>query len=90
MQHVVGQPEHLQHKVFLSLKQSLMPTYFSATRKIRDGTSDTNKHLLKSNADGYGCKTHYTGSEDSNTMTPSGKKLYYLLLSVLAMSSETA
>jgi hypothetical protein len=30
-------------------------------------------------------KTHYTGSEDSNTMAPSGMNLYHLLFLVLAV-----
>jgi hypothetical protein len=42
-----------------------------------------NKHPLRSNTEGYCSKTHYTDSEDSNTMVLSGRKM----LSVLAASN---
>jgi hypothetical protein len=36
-----------------------------------------NKHSLRNNPKDYGGKTHYTGSQNSDTTAPSGKKLYY-------------
>jgi len=38
-----------------------------------------NEHPLQSNTKGYGCKTHYNVSQDSDTIAHSGRKLYYLL-----------
>jgi hypothetical protein len=48
-----------------------------------------NKHLLGSIAEGYGYKTHWADSEDSDTAASTGKKLYYLQLSVLVASART-
>jgi hypothetical protein len=36
-----------------------------------------NKHSLGSNTKGYGGKTHSTGSQNSDTTAPSGRKLYH-------------
>jgi hypothetical protein len=47
------------------------------------------KRPFRSNAKGYGSRTRYTDSEDSNTMASSDGKLYYLLFLVLATSPGT-
>jgi len=49
-----------------------------------------NKHPLRSNAERYGNKTQKTDSEDSETTTPSGRKLYYFPFSVLVASPGTS
>jgi hypothetical protein len=36
-----------------------------------------NKHSLRSNTKGYGVKTHYTDSQNSDTTAPSGRELYH-------------
>jgi hypothetical protein len=48
-----------------------------------------NKHSLKSNTKGYGGKTHYTDSQNSDTTAPSGRDLYHLYFSFQAASPET-
>jgi hypothetical protein len=48
-----------------------------------------NKHPLRSNTKGYGGKTHYTESQNSDTTAPSGRKLYHLQFSLQAASPET-
>jgi hypothetical protein len=48
-----------------------------------------NKHPLKSNAEGYGGKTHQPDSEDSDTTASSGRKLYYYSFSVPVASPGT-
>jgi hypothetical protein len=35
-----------------------------------------NKHSLSSNTKGYGGKTHYTDSQNSDTTEPNGRELY--------------
>jgi hypothetical protein len=47
------------------------------------------KHLLRSNANGYGGKTHYTDSQDSDTTARSGREPYHLQFSLQAASPET-
>jgi hypothetical protein len=47
-----------------------------------------NKHSLRSNTKGYGGKTHYTNSQNSDTTAPSGRKLYHLQFSLQATSPE--
>jgi hypothetical protein len=47
-----------------------------------------NKHLPTSNAEVYGCKTDYTDLEDNDAMTPSGRKVYHMPLSILVVSSK--
>jgi hypothetical protein len=48
-----------------------------------------NKHSLRSNAKGYGGKTHQTDSLNSDTTAPSGRELYHLQFSLHAASPET-
>ena len=62
--------------VFLSCKQIFMQLHCSAIRKsLISFNMNKNKHPPKSNAEGYGCKTHWTDSEGSDTIVPSGRKL---------------
>jgi len=37
-----------------------------------------NKHPLRNNTKGYGGKTHYTDSHNSDTTAPSVRELYHL------------
>jgi hypothetical protein len=48
-----------------------------------------NKHLLRSNTNVYGGKTHQTGSQNSDTTAPIGRELYRLEFSLEAASPET-
>jgi hypothetical protein len=48
-----------------------------------------NKHSLRSNTKGYGGKTHYTDSQNSDTTASSGRELYHLQFSLQAASPET-
>jgi hypothetical protein len=48
-----------------------------------------NKHSLRSNAKGYGGKTHETDSQNSDTTTHSGRELYHLQFSLQAASPGT-
>jgi len=42
--------------------------------KSQVALTDNNKHLPRSNADGYSHKTHWTDSDDGNTKQPCGSK----------------
>jgi hypothetical protein len=48
-----------------------------------------NKHVLRSNTKGYGGKTHYIDSQNSDTTAPSGRELYHLQFSLRTASPET-
>jgi hypothetical protein len=50
--------------------------------------NNNNKHSLRSNTKGYGGKTHYTNSQNSNTTAPSGRELYHLQFSLQAAGQE--
>jgi hypothetical protein len=50
---------------------------------------NNNKHSLRSNTNGYGDKTHYNDSQNSDTPAPSGTGLYYLQFSLQEASPET-
>jgi hypothetical protein len=50
---------------------------------------NNNKHSLGSNTKGYGGKTHYTDSQNSNTTAPSGRELYHLQFLLQVASPET-
>jgi hypothetical protein len=52
--------------------------------------NNNNKHSLRSNTKGYGGKTHYTDSQNSDTSAPSGKELYHSQFSLQAASPETS
>jgi hypothetical protein len=54
-----------------------------------NNNNNNNKHSLRSNAKGYGGKTHNTDSQSSDTTTPSGKELYHLQFSLQAACPET-
>jgi hypothetical protein len=47
------------------------------------------KHLLRSNTQGYGGKTHYTDSQNTDTTARSGRELYHLQFLLQAASPET-
>jgi hypothetical protein len=49
-----------------------------------------NKHSLISNTKGYGGKTHWTDSQNSDTTASSGRELYHLQFSLQAASPETS
>jgi hypothetical protein len=51
--------------------------------------NNNNKHSLRSNTKGYGGKSHYTDSQNSDTTAPSGRKLYHLQFSLQAATPET-
>jgi hypothetical protein len=44
---------------------------------------------IGSNTKGYGGKTHYTDSQNSDTTAPSSRDLYHLQFSLQAASPET-
>jgi hypothetical protein len=46
-------------------------------------------YSLRSNTKGYGDKTHYTDSQNSDITVPSGRDLYHLQFSLQAASPET-
>jgi hypothetical protein len=46
-------------------------------------------YSLRSNTKGYGGKTHYADSQNSDTTAPSGRELYHLQFSLQAASPET-
>jgi hypothetical protein len=48
-----------------------------------------NKHSLRSNTKGYGGKTRYTDSQNSDTTTPISRELHHLQFSLQAVSPET-
>jgi hypothetical protein len=51
--------------------------------------NNNDKHLLRSNTKGYGCKTHYNDSQNSDTTALSGRELYHLQFSLHAASPES-
>jgi hypothetical protein len=48
-----------------------------------------NKNSLRSNIKGYGGKTHYTDTQNSDTTSPRSRELYHLQFSLQAASPET-
>jgi hypothetical protein len=52
--------------------------------------NNNNKHSLRSNTKGYGDKTQYTDSQNSDTTAPSGRELYHLQFSLQLASPETS
>jgi hypothetical protein len=64
--------------------------HFTYNRKPRVAlNTNNNKHSLRSSTKGYGGKTHYTNSQNSDTTAPSGRELYHLQFSLQAASPET-
>jgi hypothetical protein len=51
--------------------------------------NNKSKNLLRSNTKGYGNKTHFTDSQNSDTTAPSGRELNLLQFSLQAASPET-
>jgi len=51
--------------------------------------NNNNKHSLRSNTKGYGGKTHYTDSQNSDITASIGWELYHLQFSRQAASPET-
>jgi hypothetical protein len=47
------------------------------------------KHSLRKTTKGYGGKTHYTGSQNSDTTAPIGRELYHLQFSLQAAGPGT-
>jgi hypothetical protein len=58
-------------------------------RVVNEIYAYNNKRTLRSNIKGYGGKTHYTVSQNSDTTAPSGRELYHLQFSLQATSPET-
>jgi hypothetical protein len=54
-----------------------------------NNNNNNNEYLLRSNTKGYGGKTHYTDSQNSDTTAPSGKEFYHLQFSLRPASPET-
>jgi hypothetical protein len=54
-----------------------------------DNEINNNKYSLRNNTKGYGSKTHWTDSQNSNTTAPSGRELYHLQFLLQVASSET-
>jgi hypothetical protein len=50
---------------------------------------NNNKHSLRSNTKGYGGKTHYTDSQNSDTTAPNGGELFHFQFSLQATGPET-
>jgi hypothetical protein len=74
-------------KYFLSLPSEILR---GCTQKFPDWVdnemNNNNKHSLRSNTKGYGCKTHQTDSQNSDTAARSGRELYHLQFSLQAAS----
>jgi hypothetical protein len=51
--------------------------------------NNNNRHSLRSNTKGYGDKTRWTDSQNSDTTAPSSRELYHLQFSRQAASPET-
>jgi hypothetical protein len=51
--------------------------------------NNNNKHSLRSSTKGYGGKTQWTDSQNSDTIAPSGKGLYHLQFSLQEARPET-
>jgi hypothetical protein len=54
-----------------------------------NNNNNNNKRSLRSNIKGYGGKSHYTDSQNSDTTALSGRELYHLQFSLQAASPET-
>jgi hypothetical protein len=48
-----------------------------------------NKHSLRNNIKGYGDKTHYIDTHNTDATAPSGSEMYHLQFSRQAASTET-
>jgi hypothetical protein len=54
-----------------------------------NNNNKNSKHSPKSNKMGYGGKTHYTDSQNSDKTASSGRELYHLQFLLQAASQET-
>jgi hypothetical protein len=54
-----------------------------------DNEINNNKHSLRSNTKGYGGKTRWADSQNSDATATSGRELYHLQFSLQAASLET-
>jgi hypothetical protein len=74
---------------FPCLKQTLTQMRFSfkSTKRKSKITLNThkNKHPLRSSTESYGCKTHWTDSDDGDITVFVGRKLFYLPFSVQSL-----
>ena len=70
--------------VLLSLKKNLMQLCHLFKLVIAKSQialdADNNKHLLRSNADGYSRKTRWTDSDNGDTKQPCGSKAVQLAI----------
>jgi hypothetical protein len=57
---------------------------------VDNGISNNSEHSWRSNTKGYGGKTHYIDSQNSDTTAPNGRELYQLQFSLQAASLETS
>jgi hypothetical protein len=74
---------------FPCLKQTLTQTrfFFKSTHRKSKITRSThrNKHPLTSKTGSYGCRTHWTDTNDGDTTVFHGRELFYLPFSVLSV-----
>jgi hypothetical protein len=56
---------------------------------VNNEINNNNKHSMGNNTKGYGGKTHYNNSQNSDTTAPSGRELYRLQFSLQAASPES-
>jgi hypothetical protein len=56
---------------------------------VDNEVNNNNKHSLRSNTKGYGGKTYYTDSQNSDITASSGRELYHLQFSLQTASPET-
>jgi hypothetical protein len=73
--------------VYIYLYSRVLKVYEGVSKSFR--TERNKQHLLRSNAKGYGGKTHETDSQNSDTTAPGGRELYHLQFSFQAASPET-
>jgi len=66
-----------------------MIVYSKVSGLSRYNNNNNNKHSLRSNTKGYGGKTHYTDSQNSDRTASGGGDLYHLQFSLLLASPET-
>jgi hypothetical protein len=71
--------------------ESKRPLALGCIHKFPDRVDNeiNNTHLLTINTKGYGGKTHWTDSQNSDTIAPNGRELYHLQFSLQAASPET-
>jgi hypothetical protein len=82
---------HYKHSQTIAFKLGVPLNIRGYIQKFPDWVDNeiNNKHSLRSNTKGYGTKTDYTGSQNSDTTAPSGTELYHLQFPLQATSPET-